>query len=525
MGSPMYPIEAALTRRYSLRTSLQGLVIACVLPSLVILCFLGYGNYRSEHDQIYKETLLLARKIIADVDREFAAVESGLRVLATAPSLDVDDFAAFHQRAQEAIKYQIVRNYILTDRDGKQLINTVVPWGTPLPVRGTPPQLQKVFDDAVPVLTDMFVGPVTGVPVIAMGVPVYRDKKVLYSLNVGISPDRVADVLKRQNLPENWIVAVLDSSVTIVARTRDSQKYMGQKATPLLVDRFLKETEATFEAHTKEGFPVVTSFSRSGVYGWGVAVGAPKGLLDATLNRALLLAGGGILLTVSLGVLLAQVLARRVTASVRDLNQAALALADDQPVALPRTQMVEADAVGEAIVKASQIMSHVRHLAYHDALTGLSNRPLFDELAQRQIASAKRTASQFAVLAIDLDAFKAVNDLHGHGVGDHVLKLAAERIVVTIRASDVAARLGGDEFSVLLSDIDAKSAVAMAHRLVARLSEPYPGVQPAVSASVGIAMFPASGDTVDLLMLKADAALYRSKESGKRQATLDSGAA
>lgn len=517
MGTVIPAVEEPQARRFSLRTSLQGLVVACVLPSVLVLGSLGYANYRALHDQIYRETLLLARKVIADVDREFAVVESGLRVLATAPSLDSDDLPAFHHRAREAIKYQIVYNYLLTDKEGKQLLNTALPWGAPLPDKGTPVQLQRVFDEEMPVLTDLFVGPVTRVPVIAMGVPVYRDGRVVYSLNVGIAPQRVEDVLKRQKLPDGWTVAVLDSAGTIVARNRDMERFLGQKAVPALVDRMKVDAEATFDSVTKEGYPVVSSYSRSGGYGWTVAVGAPKALLDQSLNRTILVVVLVALVTFGIGLLLARKLARRVTSSVRELNQAALALSGDQVVILPYTKLIEADAVGDAIVKASQILSHVRHLAYHDALTGLCNRPLFDELLQRQIAAAQRTQGTFAVLAIDLDGFKAVNDVHGHGVGDQVLKITAQRIVATIRASDAAARLGGDEFAVLLGDIDAASAIAMAERLVDCLAEPYPDVQPAVSASVGLAMYPESGELVERLIEKADAALYIAKKSGKRK--------
>ena len=124
------------------------------------------------------------------------------------------------------------------------------------------------------------------------------------------------------------------------------------------------------------------------------------------------------------------------------------------------------------------------------------------------------------MLAIDLDEFKAVNDQQGHAAGDTVLRIAAERITGTVRASDVPARMGGDEFSVLLTDADRDDAVQTAERLVAALSQPYPDIKIAVSASVGIAVYQAEENRVDLLDA-ADRALYQAKGAGKKRAVLD----
>ena len=153
-------------------------------------------------------------------------------------------------------------------------------------------------------------------------------------------------------------------------------------------------------------------------------------------------------------------------------------------------------------------------------LTGLPNRLLFDEVAERNLAFAERRGHSLAVVAVDLDGFKTVNDTQGHATGDEVLKAVAQRIQAVIRASDIVARLGGDEFIVLLSDVEESAAMDTARRMVQALSEPYPQVLAPVSASVGVALYPRHGLELKSLVQAADRALYRAKQAGKRCATL-----
>lgn len=504
-------------RRYSLRSSLLWLVALCVLPALAVASYLVQDNYRLHEERVYGVTGGLARQISAEVDRELASIESGLRVLATAQSLRYGDLAAFHQTARDALPSQLVYNYILTDAQGRQLLNTLRPWGSPLPAQGTPPQLQRVFASAQPVLTDMFIGPLTGKPAIAMGVPVTRDGAVVYSLNIGLDPQRLNEVLMRQALPEGWLVALIDGAGNIVARSRDAERFVGQKATAELRARLAANpASGAGESLTKEGMRVLSSYQRGPYSGWTVAVGAPRAALEADLYRML-----GILLAAltlfGIGLWLAWRLASRVLSSVQQLNAAALALGQGGPVGLPAVQIREAEAVGQAILKAAELMAEVRHRADHDPLTGLANRALFLELLQFQIARAQRESGRLALLALDLDNFKAVNDAEGHARGDQLLQGVARRLQGTLRASDVAARSGGDEFWVLLCDADELSALETASRLLAALREPMEGIRTPFSVSIGIAVYPKAGRDSQALLEAADQALYEAKRGGRNR--------
>lgn len=499
----------------SLRTSLVSLVVVCVLPVASAALLLVVQQYKQGREQVRTETLLEARRGIAAVDREFAAAIAGMKVLATAPELATDDLAAWHRRASAAATAQNVDNFLLTDRDGRQRVNTLRAFGTALPASGTPPQLERIFSGGYPVVTDLFIGPVTQRPVMAIGVPVSMAGSVRYSLNMGMAPHRFQVLLDATPLPAGWVAAVLDGQGTIVARTRDPERFAGQRAVPEVLRQIAGGGEGSIETLTLDGVRVVSSLGRSTLSSWSVVVGAPQAQLERQLVWSVGWTAAGVIAATLCGLWLALSIGRRVSGAVEGLNTAARALADGGPITLPALRLREADAVGEALLHASDILQQTRHAAQHDPLTGLSNRALFGELLNRQLAGAMRHNGRFAVLMLDLDGLKRINDEGGHAVGDDALRATARRILHTMRAADAAARLGGDEFAVLLDDVDEPQARAAAIRLLAALTTPDDGYPEPLSASIGVAVWPGSGAEAGEILNVADTALYAAKRSGK----------
>ena len=157
-------------------------------------------------------------------------------------------------------------------------------------------------------------------------------------------------------------------------------------------------------------------------------------------------------------------------------------------------------------------------LAYSDPLTGLANRALFTDRLRQAVLVTRRTAQASAVLLLDLDQFKPVNDTHGHEAGDYVLWRIARRMLAALRESDTIARLGGDEFAVLLPAVKRSADVIVVAELLTRLARQpilYGKSELRVSTSVGIAICPEHATTVDLLFAAADAALYVAKREGR----------
>ena len=158
-------------------------------------------------------------------------------------------------------------------------------------------------------------------------------------------------------------------------------------------------------------------------------------------------------------------------------------------------------------------------LAYSDALTGLPNRQLFHDRLNQALAQAYRQLGKVALMFLDLDGFKQVNDQLGHDSGDLLLKQVAERLKTCVRQTDTVARLGGDEFTIVLSIRDRNDAVQVAEKVLRVLSQPYDlngKVADQVGTSIGIALYPADGSQAADLMKKADAAMYAAKQAGKR---------
>lgn len=156
-------------------------------------------------------------------------------------------------------------------------------------------------------------------------------------------------------------------------------------------------------------------------------------------------------------------------------------------------------------------------IAYHDLLTGLPNRILFQDRLRQGIALAKRGDKSCALIFMDLDRFKPVNDSYGHHVGDQVLKLIADRLRQCVRESDMVARLGGDEFTIILPQINGKNDVEMVvKKIIAELSRPFDVNKHhlQLGVSVGIAIYPDNGDNGDLLLKAADDAMYHAKVDG-----------
>ena len=513
-ASPLAPVA-----RWTIPGTLALLVAACLVPALIALVVMSYVNYRVQEAALFAAAVAHARTLMALVDRDLEGVESGLRVLATANVVTEGEFGRLYDRLRGAQKSQAINAYYLIDRDGRQRLNTLQPYG-PAPDSELSPHLKSVFSTGKPELSGVFFAPADRSPIVTMGVPVFRGDAVAYALAVAMTPEQVF-ASARRSIPDGWIAAIVDSDGRLVARSRDSARYVGQRATPSLLAAIAGRAEGMSETVTRDGELMLTAFSRSSRGDWTVAVGAPKTLLVAALHRSIALLAAGALVVLGFVLWFAFRVSRAVTRAVDGLAEPAQALGNGRPVELQQTPFREVDAVGRAIQQASRRLTTAQHHAYHDPLTNLRNRTLFDEMALRQIAQAYRDGAQLAILALDLDGFKAVNDQHGHAAGDFVLKTVADRIMGLVRGSDVVSRRGGDEFAVMLVDVDGAKTRHIAEKLLDALSAPYPGIEPSVSASIGVARYPHDATTLQDLLERADEALYAAKDAGKRRVTGD----
>lgn len=165
-----------------------------------------------------------------------------------------------------------------------------------------------------------------------------------------------------------------------------------------------------------------------------------------------------------------------------------------------------------------QIARQQHYLANHDSLTGLLNRAAFQGRLEQSLLHARHTDGSVALLFIDLDGFKHVNDAERHRAGDEVLRIVAQRIASTVRAGDTMARLGGDEFLVMLDrEVTREVTDTIGHRIIDALQQgmPVDGRELRIGASIGVAVYPPLEGDIDALMNRADQAMYAAKRAGK----------
>jgi len=202
---------------------------------------------------------------------------------------------------------------------------------------------------------------------------------------------------------------------------------------------------------------------------------------------------------------------------------------------LQRTRRLEAElvaaraALAEALVDLAGTRAgerHARYLALHDGLTALPNRRYFREQLTAALAQRGQDGGPLAVLYLDLDGFKPINDAHGHDIGDKLLQIVAARLSRTVRSGDMVSRIGGDEFACLIEGVANRGQLAhLADKLFEAVSAPL-GIgelELVVRPSIGIALYPSDGTTAERLIESADTAMYRAKRAGAGHAFVEGG--
>jgi len=506
-------------RTPSIRASLVALVVGCILPIAIVSAFLIFDFYKREQTRLIADTISRARAMISVIDGRFVSTQSALSALSTSHRLASGDLAGFYERAQEALTSMRVDSIAVADASGQLLLSTRRPYGEALPKMANRRHLARVLETGEASVSDLYLGSVMGNFIYSVSVPVRRGGQSMLLLNASSAPSRLTSILAEQKLPDSWRAAIVDGTGTIVTRTHELDKFLGKKANPELLRRMETADEGGFKSTTLDGIPVITVYSRSPTSRWSVVLGMPLAELTTGLRQTLIRLIVATIAALGVGVALAWFIGGRVARSIRALAQPVLALGSGELPTIPRLYFNEANAIGQSLLDAAASLRKAKHEAHHDALTGLPNRTLFHFFVQRHVMLCQRNKTELAILYIDLDGFKAVNDTHGHAVGDQLLRLVATRLKSVIRDSDLAARLGGDEFSIALVHSNLENAAAFSTRLIEILSAPYQlgEIDAAISASIGIAAYPATARDSDTLLKKADQAMYKAKSLGKRQ--------
>jgi len=343
-------------RQRTIRFWLTGLVVGCVLPAALGSAFLFTVSYQQQRSILELNTIATARALMQAIDAELFGAQSALQVLAASQRLAQGSLAGFYLQASQALP-NMGGNYIaITDASGRQLFTTLKPFGDPLPQAPLSASQRRVFENGRPSISDLFVAPDIGHSAITLQVPVFSEKKVIYSLSMGIFANRLAEILRRQNVPPDWIIAVLDSSGTMAARNHFPERYVGGKGSASFLRSSADLAEGVTETDTLEGTPVLSAFSRSPRSGWAVAIGIPRISLSVNLWRSLGFNAAVTLALLALSIWLAKLISVRINRSIRSLQAPALALGTPELLTIPENEIVEVNEIGQALMKASRMI-------------------------------------------------------------------------------------------------------------------------------------------------------------------------
>ncbi|HZX31488.1 MAG TPA: ATP-binding protein [Rhodocyclaceae bacterium] len=343
--------------RWSVRTLLAWLVLACLLPGIIGATTLFIHEYREGRSQLKKDTIQTVRALAQAVDNQILRVQALAVGLAASDALATGDFGRFHEQARRTLAHaRLGASVSLADSQGRQIANTGENFGASLPFHGSPELVRRVFDTGEAAVSDVYQSRVLHRPLVAVAVPVMQDNGVRYALTVTILPETLDDILGAQGLPPGWVATVFDSAGTIAARSRASDEYVGQKPAPGYYRHLMEADEGTFEAVMKDRVPVLAAFTRSAVTHWRLAIGIPQESLASRFNRRLSVLAAGIAALFAVGLGLAWLVGGRIARSFSALVPPAMALGAGKRVAVPSQSVKEAAEVARAMEEAARLL-------------------------------------------------------------------------------------------------------------------------------------------------------------------------
>jgi diguanylate cyclase (GGDEF)-like protein len=403
-----------------------------------------------------------------------------------------------------------------------------------------------------PLIIKPIVSPVTAKPVLGMGVYIKDADGRRRAVLIGVTDLLAADMLGA--IPDSQLGA---SGSFLVISPADKVFVVGSdpaftlKATPppgvnALHDSAMAGFRGTGVTVNAFGIEELSAIAAIPSTGWFVVARMPTSEALSVVEKVQRhIVIGGIISALILFVLVGTYL-RLVLRPMREAAEKMLRMADGA-MALQRLPIARHDEVGSMIASFNCLADRLNaneaalrersnaleqalgdlhesearmaHMAHHDSLTGLPNRALFQDRLHLALARAQRSGKAVALLFLDLDGFKPVNDTHGHEIGDEVLRQLAERLAETVRRADTVARLGGDEFVILLDDLDDPRAIATA--IAAKCLEAVAAdflvdtLRLSVGLSIGIAIYPSDADGPAALLSRADQAMYVAKQNGR----------
>lgn len=511
--------------RLSLRARVVVLVLVAVAPALLVIARLARDTRDTAIAEARHDALALAHTISAQQDDVIVAARQLLTIVMQLPAVRDADSATCSATLADILAHTSgYTNFWVDAPDGTVLCaSTKVPPG--FSDAGQPWLAQTVRANAFTVSTYQ-TGRLSGRPLVIMAMPVRdADGAVTRVVATALDLTWLNATLALPNLARNTDVIIVDRTNVVLGAWPQGSLAVGQPLfSGALADALRRGGDGAVEALDARGEKRLYGYTAFGA-GTGnmIAVGVPLADVlaeaDQPLTRDLLALSGVILLALGAawfgGELFVLRPIRHLLSVTRQLQEGNLAARTGYRGPGEFQRLGEAfDAMADAL---QQRDAELRQLALRDALTGLPNRLCFQDRLEQELRAARRGRTFGALLVIDLDGFKVINDTYGHAAGDAVLRELARRMSGTVRAVDTVARYGGDEFVALLPHVDENGARTVVRKLREAVTRAIPLAEGEVvlDVSIGLACYPRDGLDAQVLFHQADQDMYASKRDHK----------
>jgi len=521
-------------RNNSLLTQLTAIIVAVVLLSLGILGSLNYWKARQLlFASVEERTVDLAVNYAEQVGLWISDHKSEVTMLAHSTPItsgNIEVIIPFLKAVHQASKDYLSITFIQPDGtfyDSSGFTGNV--------------SYREYFQRAIKgetVITDPLISVTVGVPFVAIVMPVEVNGKIIGCFSGVVNLESISERVLAIKAGETGYAYVLQRNGLMIIHPNKELIFKNNPLTDNNAPQGLKEFIHTMTkgergicSYTYEGVDNLTACAPIPGVNWSLAVTVPTAEVTGRLKQLTTIS-----LVTTLGVLILAVFAviifaRRISRPIKDLEVAANRVAsgnltamnleitsDDEVGRLGKAfeKMIRELEVSYKLIKESE--EHAKSIALYDNLTGLCNRAMFSDRLNHCLKQASCSEQLVALLFLDLDGFKAINDLYGHSQGDLVLKEVAARLTLVARKTDTVCRLGGDEYTIIVPDIKTKSNVEIiVKRIVGSFVPKFDvaGKKVSLSVSIGISIFPFDGEDLDTLLRHADDAMYDVKASGK----------
>lgn len=501
-----------------------GVVLA---PMVGLAIFLVFQVHAAAESATQRELAQRTEATSHAVRERLESAIGYLNALAVSDAALNGDMPTLYTQAKRvADMYPGVTGIGLMGPDLKLQFITARPYGAVLAAPPDTSTSQRVFTSGAPAVSGSFKGPFTGKPVVALGVPIFRNGDVAYSLFMVLTSESLSDLLLAQSLPSEWTASIVDRRGVIVARSRNADKFVGSEATPLVLDFLRARKTGYLDAVTKDGTAVLAYVSPVSPYHWHVGIGVPKDMTAAPLQRHLTNLVVATLAIFALGLAGAALAGKALERWTVRLLVVVRAIKTGHVVELNHSGVRELDQMARSLTEVNHSTRLIREdlqnslnerdqanqaleLARMDGLTGLPARGQFrDDVSARQ--AALLPSQTLGLLFVDLDRFKAINDVHGHETGDKALMAVGAALKAVAGAEHIPARWGGDEFVLAFSG-DAAHTNRQVADLCVQVTWAVSAVGYNLGCSIGVAFWDSSCLSLDELVKRADASMYRQK--------------